>query len=472
MNKLKFIPFLILVFSYSVFAEIYSLEKAIEVALRNNESVATAEKELEKSNYVYNEAFSGALPKIDANITYLRNIYSSKITNMESYFANFANGIALVNNTVLDEHPAAGLTEMPFMEIPDSQVEAMKDNTIKFELNLIQPIWLGGKVGTALDIAKIYKEMSQSAFKLEKDKVTLDIKKNFYQILVLDDSRKVMAMVKKDAYNNLDKIEKLYKEGLVSEYDIIQARVRVKSIEPKIISLDNYYDLAKEYLKINMGLDTKENIEIQGSISATFTTDTLDFFKTALANRVELKLLENKRDLLKENVKIQFSDHLPSIVGLANYTFQSQNDDLGDTFETDFGVGALNVGVTASIPIFSGMGTKAKVDQAQIEVKKAGLEIAKTKKLINLQIKDVLSKLDLAKEEIILRDQEIAEYEKALEITQVRYDNGLCTQLEVTSAQTALESSRLDKINTVHQYVTALIDLEAATGLVTNVEYK
>lgn len=451
-------------------AETYNLEKAIQIALSNNESVETARSELEKSDYVYNEAFSGALPKIDANITYLRNIYSSKITNMESYFANFANGIALVNNTVMADYPS--LTEMPFMEMPDAEVEAMKDNTIKFELNLIQPIWIGGKVGTALDIAKIYKEMSQSAFKLEKDKVTLDIKKNFYQILVLDDSRKVMAMVKKDAYNNLDKIEKLYEEGLVSEYDIIQARVRVKSIEPKIISLDNYYDLAKEYLKINMGLNTKEKIEIEGSISATFTPDTLDFCNTALMNRVELKLLENKRDILKENVKIQFADHLPSIVGLANYSFQSQNDDFKNTFKTDYGVGAFNVGLSASIPIFSGMGTKAKVDQANIEVKKAGLEIAKTKKLINLQVKDVLSKLNLSRQEIILRDQEINEYEKALEITQVRYDNGLCTQLEVTSAQTALESSRLDKINTVHQYVTALIDLEAATGIVTNIEYK
>ncbi|MDA3886024.1 MAG: TolC family protein, partial [Candidatus Delongbacteria bacterium] len=150
-------------------AETYNLEKAIQIALSNNESVETARSELEKSDYVYNEAFSGALPKIDANITYLRNIYSSKITNMESYFANFANGIALVNNTVMADYPS--LTEMPFMEMPDAEVEAMKDNTIKFELNLIQPIWIGGKVGTALDIAKIYKEMSQSAFKLEKDKV-------------------------------------------------------------------------------------------------------------------------------------------------------------------------------------------------------------------------------------------------------------------------------------------------------------
>jgi len=42
----------------------------------------------------------------------------------------------------------------------------------------------------------------------------------------------------------------------------------------------------------------------------------------------------------------------------------------------------------------------------------------------------------------------------------------------VTDAQTALEKSKLDKVNTVHQYVNALIDLEAATGIITNTEYK
>ena len=470
MIKFKTIILSIMIFSLSSLADIYTLDKAIEVALSNNESVKIAEQELEKSNYVYDEAFSGALPKIEANVTYLRNIYSSKITNMESYFAGFANGIAGINNTIMGDYPS--LAEMPFMEMPEAEIEAMKDNTIKVEFSLIQPIWIGGKVGTALDIAKIYKEMSLSAFKLEKDKVTLEIKKNFYQILLLDESRKVMSLVKKDAYANLDKIEKLYQEGLVSEYDIIQARVRVKSIEPKIVSLDNYYDLAKEYLKINMGLDTSELIEIDGAITATFIPDTTNYYDRAINNRVELKLLNNKKDLLRENVKIKYSDHLPSIVGIANYTFQSQNDDFSDTFETNYGVGAFNVGVTANIPIFNGFGTKAKVDQANVEEKKAGLEIAKTKKFINLQLRDAMSKLKLAQEEIVLRDQEIAEYEKALEITQVRYDNGLCTQMEVTSSQTALESSRLDKINTVHQYITALIDLEAATGIITNTEYK
>ena len=452
--------------------EVYDLKKAISTALANNETVQSAEKELEKSEYVYNEAFSGALPKVEANLTYLRNLYSSKITNMEYYLSAMSNGIAGLNNTILDYHPDSGLSEMTFVEMPDEDTEAMSDNTIKAELSLIQPIWLGGKVGTALDIAEIFKDLNTKAYELEKNKVVTEIKKNFYQILVLKETQRVMNLVRSDAYKNLEKVEKLFAEGLVSEYDMIQARVRVKSIEPKITSVNNYLGLAKEYMRFNMGLPGEEDFDVSGELTETAYPDTANIDSKALENRAELQLLEYQRQLYEKNVTIEFSNHLPNILGLANYTFQSQTDDLGDTFEKNCGVGTFNVGVTANIPIFNGFGTKAKVDQAKVEEKKAALNVKKTSRLIKLQVRDALSKLNLAREELVLRDNEISEYEKALQITQVRYDNGLCTQLELTGAQTSLETARLNKVTTLQNYIGAMIDLEAAVGVISTDEFK
>jgi outer membrane protein len=462
---------LIFLISLNISAAIYTLEQAISTALENNESVRSAAQELEKSEYIYNEAFSGALPKVEANLTYLRNLYSSKISNMSYYLTGMANGLTGLNNTILDLHPESSLNRMPFSAMPSAETEAMKNNTLKAELSLIQPIWLGGKVGVALEVAGIFKKMNLSAFELEKNRVVTEIKKNFYQILVLKESKKVMELVRSDAYKNLDRVEKMHKEGLVSEYDLIQARVRVKSIEPKITSIDNYYDLAKEYLKINMGINDTGEFEIAGEITERIAPDTSGVYDKAVLNRIELQLLGFQRELLEKNIAFQYSNHYPNIIGLANYSFQSQNDEFRDTFEQNFGVGVFNVGVTANFPIFNGFGTKAKVDQAKVEEKKAAINIEKTTKLIKLQVKDAVSKLSLALEELKLRDDEIKEYEKALQITQVRYDNGLCTQLELTGAQTAVETSRLNKVTTLNNLMTAMIELEAATGMVTVKEF-
>ncbi len=471
MKNLLFIIIALTLASMTLNAEVYDLEKAINTALENNETVKIAAQELEKSEYVYNEALSGALPKVEANLTYLRNLYSSKITNMSYYIAGMSNGISNLNNTILDLHPGSDLENMPSSSMPDEEVEAMKNNTVQAELSLIQPIWLGGKVGIALEIAEVFKKMNKKAFELEKSKVVTEIKKNYYQVLVLEETIRVMELVMADANNNLERVEKMYAEGLVSEYDLIQARVRVKSVEPKITSVKNYYDLAKEYMKINMGIQSEEAIEISGELSEKAYPDTSSAVDRAMKNRIELMLLDDQKELLSKNVSVEYSNHLPNIIGLANYSFQSQSEDLGDTFKKDHGVSALNVGVTANIPIFSGFGTRAKVDQAQVEEKKAELNIMKTKRLIKLQIKDALSKLNLAKEELSLREKEIAEYEKALEITQVRYDNGLCTQLELTGAQTSLESSRLNRITTMHNYITAMIEFESAVGIISYNEF-
>ncbi|MBN2857694.1 MAG: TolC family protein [Candidatus Delongbacteria bacterium] len=462
---------LIFLYSINLPGTTYTLEQAISTALENNESVRSAAQELEKSEYIYNEAFSGALPKVEANLTYLRNLYSSKITNMNYYMTGLSNGLANLNNTIMDFHPGSDLSEMSFSEMPSAETEAMKNNTITAELSLIQPIWLGGKVGVALEVADIFKKMNRSAFELEKNKVVTEIKKNFYQILVLKESKKVMDLVRADAYNNLDKVEKMHKEGLVSDYDLIQARVRVKSIEPKIISIDNYYDLAKEYLKISMGINGTEEFEIAGEITEKVLPDTSGIYEKAVLNRIELQLLEFQRELLEKNIDFEYSNHYPNIVGMASYSFQSQSDELGDTFEQNSGVGAFNVGLNANFPIFNGFGTKAKVDQARVEEKKASINIEKTAKLIKLQVMDAVSKLNLAMEELKLRDDEIAEYEKALTITRVRYDNGLCTQLELTGAQTALETSRLNKVTTLNNLMTAMIELEAATGIISQTEF-
>ncbi|MFO7811290.1 MAG: TolC family protein [Candidatus Delongbacteria bacterium] len=470
---MKYILLLLIltVSSLPVYGEVYDLERSIQTALENNESVKTAEKELEKSDHIYDEAFSGALPKVEANLTYLKNLYSSKVTNMEYYFAQLGNGMADMNNLIAGLHPEAGIPELQKSPLPSKETEAVKNNTLQAELSLIQPIWLGGKIGTAIDIAKVYKKMNRAAYRLEKDRAVTEIKKNFYQILALDESRRVMDMVKKDAYKNLDKIEKLYEEGLVSEYDLIQARVRVNSVEPKIVSINNYYELAKDYMKINMGLSSDAVLEIDGELSDSFMPDTTKVTQKALNNRIELLLLDYQRELLKKNIEIEYSNHLPSVIGLANYSFQSSSDDIADTFEKNSGVGAFNIGVTANLPVFNGFATSSKVDQARVEEKKASLNILKTKKLIRLQVKEALSKIDLARKELVLRDKEIAENEKALAITQVRYDNGLCTQLELTGAQTSLESARLNKVNTINNYINALIDLETATGIISLKEF-
>jgi len=58
MKNYTIIIILLVISSFSLFGDVYNLERAIKTALENNETVKVAAQELEKSEYVYNEAFT------------------------------------------------------------------------------------------------------------------------------------------------------------------------------------------------------------------------------------------------------------------------------------------------------------------------------------------------------------------------------------------------------------------------------
>ncbi|HDH57793.1 MAG TPA: TolC family protein, partial [Bacteroidetes bacterium] len=53
---------------------------------------------------------------------------------------------------------------------------------------------------------------------------------------------------------------------------------------------------------------------------------------------------------------------------------------------------------------------------------------------------------------------------KGLEIAEVRYENGLATQLEVLDAQVALNQANTNELSAYYDAITAKADLEKAMG--------
>lgn len=463
MKRLMIILLILIALLSSAFSKtVLTLDGAIEIALERNEDVEKAREDYKKSEYEYDEAFAGALPTIDAKATYLRNIYSSDITNMN--YASAAGigetlrDLDLITQDTFDNY--MGDVSNKF----DKDVNAVKDNTLSLELNLVQPLYVGGKVMTAIDIAEIYEKLSRTTLELREDEVKVIVKKAFYNVLMLEEAVRVILVVKDDADRNLKNIENMYEAGLVSEYDLIKARVRVRSIEPDIIALKNNLVIAKNYLKSTLGMDLSEEIEVDGEFSENVVVDTDNYKERALDSKRELKLLGFQKEMYEKNVTIQKGDYLPSVFALGNYTFQSQNDEFGDTFEKNYGVHSASVGLMAQINLFDGFGKKARVDKANVELRKAELELQKSRRLIELQAEQTYRAIVEARDEIKARNEAILESEKALKISEVRFNNGLGTQLEVIDAQTSLEQARLNKIQAIHKLIVAKIEFEFATN--------
>ena len=424
----KILLFMLIVFlsSVNLKAEQVNIERALKTALAKNEDLKIASQDLENSKYKYDEAFSGALPKITGDITYLNRLWVSE----------------------------------------EKFDPSIKENTLSTELKVVQPIWLGGKVGTALDIAKVYEKLSKQQYQLSSDKVIMNTKIAFYNILLAKEALRVINLVKKDADENFVRIKNMQKNGLVSDYDLIKAKVRVNGLEPEIEAIKNGKILAEDNLKSIMGIDFDEKIDFVDKLPKFQEFKMANYRQIALQNRKELKLLEYQIEMYQLNKKIKFSNHLPNIVALGSWSHAGTANDLGDTFDKDLTLRKLNVGINISIPIFSGGETTAQVDQAKVDVKKAQLNLSKAQRNIELQVQMIVDNIKRNIKEIKLQEQTITEAEKSLKIANVRYDSGLGTQLEVIDAQTELQKVELAKIQALNKYVVNKVKLDYAIGII------
>ena len=104
---------------------VLTLERAVELALKNNESLLSTQVEIDRARALVKEAFSEALPKVDFNSTYTRN------------------------------------WALPVFTFGGQKFKAGTDNVINLGVGLSQTIYRGGRVGAGLKIARYFQEISK-----------------------------------------------------------------------------------------------------------------------------------------------------------------------------------------------------------------------------------------------------------------------------------------------------------------------
>lgn len=105
-----------------------------------------------------------------------------------------------------------------------------------------------------------------------------------------------------------------------------------------------------------------------------------------LSNRTEIKLLDNQDKLLALQRKAYVAEYYPTLALTGNYTYSSQANgfDFLSTNSTAIGYGLSAIGLTLKVPIFNGFLTRAKVRQADVNIRKAQEDRLNTKNSLNM----------------------------------------------------------------------------------------
>lgn len=410
-----------------------SIADARQRAVEFNRTFLTAQEDIRKARADVTKARSGALPNIMLNGNYNRNF------NIPSSF------VTMDNETV----------EFKF---------GFK-NTFGASLSAVQSIWQGGKVFTALSIAKDYRHYSEERAGVVEANVVYQAEVLFFNVMLERSRLDVLNKSMEANTYSLNVIEDKYSQGLVSEYELLRARVEQANLKPQILQAESNVRLAEKRLKSYLGIELSEPIvlvEAIGDTTLAHLPALQQLTETALADRAEMKQADFLSKITSKAVRVARADYLPSLSAVMDYSWSAQSDAISLKENQSR---SWTAGLRLSIPIFKGGQTRGAVTQAVADHSQARLARLQTIDDIKLQVEEAYDRIRQAKEALDIQGNTIAQAEKGMEIANLRYESGVGTQLEVLSAETALREARRIQAEALFAFREAKAGLKKATTI-------
>jgi outer membrane protein len=232
--------------------------------------------------------------------------------------------------------------------------------------------------------------------------------------------------------------------GVASDLDLLRAEVAAENLRPQAIGARNAASLATLDLKrlIDLPLDRPVRLTTPLAVPSAqqLATPQVDP-RQLLARRAAVQAAERQVAIREQQVRIARGGYLPSVDLTVNYAKTAFPPGVfgfrGQDWRTDF-----TAVVGMRVPIFNGFRTRSEVQEAQVNLLSERLRLTQLRENVELQYEQALGEKQRAAADIAARRRTVEQAQRVYDLTVLRYEQGLATQLEVTDARlSALQAS-------------------------------
>lgn len=414
-----------------------TLKEAINYALENKADAKKAKLQVENSEYQIQEIRSRALPQISANgnLTYNPVIQTTVIDGA---------GFGAPGTTI---QAAFG---QPWISTAGvSLTQAIFDQT----------------VFTGLKAAKSTREFYQINNQLTEEQVIERVANNYYQVYVQRQKLTVIDSTLRNTTKVRNIIKGQYDNGLAKKIDLDRIIVKISNINTQRQQVLNAVQIQENALKFYMGMPIETQIEIPQTAFEVGPQALSEIPNTA--NRTEYLLLKKQEQLLFYQKKAIEAAYYPTLSLNAGYNYIGQGPVMplgGKPSEGVYWSDFSSIGLNLKVPIFTGFGTRARVRQADVDLRTIHEELVDTKLSLDLAFANAKTQIDNSLTTINNQKENAQLAKEVLNNTRNNYIQGLTTLTDLLDAENSLTEAQNNYTSAILEYKLAEIQLVKSKG--------
>jgi len=424
------IMFLLWVWPSGLNAYDLELDNAIAMAIKSNEIYLSALQDKLKAEGEITEARSEALPSLTLDGRYTRNFELQELIFAGEKFTLGAK------------------------------------NDYSISLNLDQTLFGGGKVFNAWKIANLYNKYASEAVKIARLSVIYGARQAFFSVILARDNVNVARDAVSQARENYKVVNNMFLQGLVSEYDNLRAEVELANLIPQMTKAENDARMALNNLKYYIGYTGLDELDPKFEFSPQDTLATPDLdasLEQAFTYRPDYVGQDYLIRAYKKAIGISRSGRMPSLYFSSALSWDAS---VNETFPAKEGwIRSWSATLNLSFPIFDGLKTSGSIKKSKADYVKNSLAKGQLEDAIRLEVEEAISQIEESKKRLASGRRTIAMAEEGLRVANLRFRNGVGTQLEILSAQSALTQAKTNYILAIYDYEISLAKYDKAIGL-------
>lgn len=447
-----------------------SLSDAVRMGEQRSEAIEIARAGVRRANGQQYQARSQRLPQLFGSSGYTRTLRSQfqgsfsgapaadstrpmppappcdvYLRDPSASIAERLAGLELAQRCSFGDNPFAALANLPFGQ----------EHQYQLGLSLSQNIFTGGRVSAQNAIANAGKHSSDIELTAQRAQIILDVTQSYYDAALADRLARI-------AESSLTQTEDVFRQtqlgrsvGTLSEFDLLRAQVTRDNQRPVLIQRRSDREVA--YLRLKQLLDLPLDAPLRlttviedtaasppGVRLTSVTRAVPPGIDTAASSRAAVRQAAEGVSVQEGLVRIARSQRLPAISLTSQYGRVGYPRDGGLPGLSDFRTNWM-VGLGAQMPIFTGGRIRGEEIVAQANLAESKARLQQVREFAALDTRIALNSMQQAAAAWEASAGTADQASKAYQIAEVRYREGISTQLELNDARILLAQAQANR---------------------------
>jgi len=345
-----------------------------------------------------------------------------------------------------------------FYQAPTRSFPNPFKDQMEYDYSIQQMVPFPGKLSAMQSMARNYTDMTEQSYVAVEKKIIRDLKSAYFELYLVQrkiaintENQELMKRLGEIAANQ-------YKTGIGKQPDILRAQTELSTLVTEGINLLSEKRAIEAMINTILYRPVDKPLGIVPELEISLLQWSLDQLQPlALANRAELKAMGYSIAMIKADLVLARREYYPDLMARVMYKDMAMT---GNDFWSAM------VGVNVPLAFWSSKKYTAKVEENQVQVRKAENEFENMKNMISFELQDALVKMQTNQNLVLLyKNSVIPQADQTLQSTLAAYQTSKTEFLMVIDAYRMVLMAKLNYHITVMNYMASLAQLEQAVGI-------